>query len=185
VATVNGITALGRGNALSINTSTLDLSTSVEAGFTGTANFTITGGGALFQLGPDVVTAQQARIGVQSVNTARLGGVDGRLYQLGSGGSAALDTDPNTAASIVDEAITGVTSLRGRLGAFQKTTLESNLASLNDTLANLTDAQSQIRDADFAAESSRLTRAQILVQAGTAVLAIANRNPEQALALLR
>jgi flagellin len=185
VATVNGINALGRGNALSVNTSVLDLSTSVQAAFTGTVNFTITGGGALFQLGPDVVTAQQARIGVQSVNTARLGGVSGRLYQLGSGGTAALDTDANLAAQITDEAITQLTGLRGRLGAFQKTTLESNLVSLNDTLANLTEAQAEIRDADFAAESARLTRAQILVQSGTSVLAIANSNPQNALALLR
>jgi flagellin len=184
-ATVNGITALGRGNLLSVNTSVLDLSTSVAAGFTGTVNFTIAGGGALFQLGPDVVSAQQARIGVQSVNTSRLGGVSGLLYQLSSGGSAALDEDANLAASITDQAITQITGLRGRLGAFQKTTLESNLVSLNDTLANLTEAQAEIRDADFAAESARLTRAQILVQSGTAVLAIANSNPQNALSLLR
>jgi flagellin len=78
-----------------------------------------------------------------------------------------------------------VTSLRGRLGAFQATTLETNINALQDTLETLTDAESSIRDADFAAESARLTRAQILVQSGTAVLAIANRNPEAVLALLR
>jgi flagellin-like hook-associated protein FlgL len=52
-------------------------------------------------------------------------------------------------------------------------------------LANLTEAESSIRDADFAAESAKLTRAQILVQAGTSVLAIANQNPQNVLALLR
>ena len=71
--------------------------------------------------------------------------------------------------------INTVTSLRGRLGAFQKTTLETNIYALNDTLANLTEAESSIRDADFAAETAKLTRAQILVQSGTSVLAIANR----------
>ncbi|MCA9270895.1 MAG: flagellin FliC, partial [Planctomycetales bacterium] len=75
--------------------------------------------------------------------------------------------------------------LRGRLGAFQKTTLETNIFSLNDSLANLTEAESSIRDADFAKESARLTRAQILVQSGTSVLAIANSNPQNVLALLR
>ena len=93
VATVNGISATGNGNSLSINTSTLDFSTSVEAAFTGTANFTITGGGALFQLGPDIVSNQQARIGINSVNSGSLGGVNGRLYELKSGGAKAIGTN--------------------------------------------------------------------------------------------
>jgi flagellin len=185
VATVNGITANGKGNELSINTATLDLSTSVAAGFTGTSSFTIAGGGALFQLGPDVVSNQQARIGIGSVNTARLGGVNGKLYQLGSGGSADLTNDPTTAALIVEDSINQITGLRGRLGAFQRTSLETNQNALNDTLINLTEAESNIRDADFAAESANLTRAQILVQSGTAVLQIANSNPQNVLSLLR
>jgi len=185
VATVNGVQARGQGNNLSINTTTLDLSTTVDAGFSGTINLTITGGGALFQLGPDVVTNQQVRFGITSLNTAKLGGISGKLFQLASGGTADLETSATLAAKIVDEAINDVTSLRGRLGAFQKTTLDSNIASLNDTLSNLTAAQSDIRDADFAVESSNLTRAQILVQSGISVLAIANSNPQNALALLR
>lgn len=184
-ATVNGISAKGDGNVLSLNTSTLDLRTTVQADFTGTSSFTITGGGALFQLGPDVVSNQQTRIGVTSVNTAKLGGADGTLFELASGGDADLATSPNKAASIVEEAITQITSLRGRLGAFQSTSLETNKNTLNDTLVNLTEAQSSIRDADFAAESARLTRAQILVQSGTTVLQIANQSPQNVLALLR
>jgi flagellin len=184
-ATVNGITAQGKGNALSINTASLTLSTTVTAGFTGDIEFSIDGGGALFQLGPNVVSNQQARIGVTSVNTARLGGVSGRLFELRSGGTKSLENDPTGAAEVVDQTITQVTQLRGRLGAFQRTTLDTNIASLNDTLANLTEAESSIRDADFAAESARLTRAQILVQSGTSVLQIANTNPQNVLALLR
>ncbi|MCA9246459.1 MAG: hypothetical protein KDA42_05065 [Planctomycetales bacterium] len=184
-ASVNGVQASGDGNRLSINTATLDLSTSVAAGFTGTIDFSIDGGGALFQLGPDVVSNQQARVGIRSVNTGRLGGVSGKLFQLGAGGSAALDSDTTTAALIVEEAIDQITSLRGRLGAFQKTTIETNIAALNDTLVNLTDAESAIRDADFAAETANLTRAQILVQSGGTVLSIANSNPQNVLALLR
>ncbi len=184
-ASVNGVKATGDGNRLSINTARLDLSLSVEAGSTDGITFDITGGGALFQLGPDIVSNQQARIGIQSVSTARLGGVSGKLYELRSGGNAALDTDVTKAAAIVDETINRVTSLRGRLGAFQKTTLETNIYTLNETLANLTEAESTIRDADFAQESAALTRAQILVQSGTSVLSIANSNPQNALALLR
>jgi flagellin len=185
VATVNGILALGDGNSIALSTTTLALQTTIDAGFTGTINFDITGGGALFQLGPDVVSNQQARFGITSVNTAKLGGVSGKLFDLKSGESASLANDPTTAFRIVEEAIDKVTSLRGRLGSFQRTTLETNKNALGDTLVNLTDAESSIRDADFAAETAALTRAQILVQSGTTVLAIANQNPQNVLALLR
>lgn len=184
VATVNGISATGDGNNLSINTATLDLSATLTAGFEGSSTFTITGGGAKFQLGPDVVSNQQARLGIGSVNTAALGGVDGLLYQLGTGGDSDLSSDPTTAAKIVESAIDQVTSLRGRLGAFQRTSLETNRNALNDTLTNLTEAESSIRDADFAAETASLTRSQILVQSGTRVLGIANQNPQNVLSLL-
>ena len=184
-ATVNGVTATGDGNRLSINTSTLDLALNVTAGSATDFNFNITGGGALFQLGPDVVSNQQARLGIGSVNSAKLGGVSGKLFQLGSGNSADLASDPTKAAEIIAEAINQVTSLRGRLGAFQKTAIDTNINALNDVLVNLTEAESVIRDADFAAESAALTRAQILVQSGTSVLAIANSNPQNVLALLR
>ncbi|MBA2117096.1 flagellin N-terminal helical domain-containing protein [Bremerella alba] len=184
---INGIQAVGDGLKASINTSSLDLSFSLNASVSDNSNlnFQISGGGALFQLGPDVVSNQQARLGIQSVSTATLGGVSGRLFELRSGGAKSLTADVGGAAKIVDETITVVTQLRGRLGAFQKTTLESNIYTLNDTLANLTEAESSIRDADFAAESAKLTRSQILVQSGTSVLGIANQNPQNVLSLLR
>ncbi|TWU25559.1 flagellin N-terminal helical domain-containing protein [Bythopirellula polymerisocia] len=186
VATINGVSATGDGNEITINTSSLDLTASITAGFTGTAQFNITGGGALFQLGPDVVSNQQARLGIGSVNTASLGGVSGKLFQLGTGGTFSLTSgNLDTAAAVVGEAIDQVTSLRGRLGAFQRTTLETNKQALNDTLVNLTEAESSIRDADFSQETAALTRAQILVQSGTTVLQIANSNPQNVLALLR
>ncbi len=185
VATINGLSANGDGNSLSVNTSTLGISTNIESGFTGSASFTINGGGALFQLGPDVVSNQQARLGIRSVNTATLGGVSGRLYQLGGGESQSLKNDATGAAKIINEVIEKVSSLRGRLGAFQRTTLDSNTVSLSDTLSNLTEAQSSIRDADFAKETANLTRAQILVQSGTAVLGIANQSAQNVLSLLR
>ena len=183
-ATINGVRANGRANTLSVNTATLDLSVTVTSGSSTDFTFAISGGGAVFQLGPTVVSNQQARIGVGSVNTGSLGGKSGRLYQLRSGATAALRTNTTLAATIVDETTNEVTKLRGRLGAFQLTTLESNVRSLADTSTNLTAAESAIRDADFAAETSALTRAQILVQSGTSVLAISNQNPQQVLSLL-
>jgi flagellin len=182
---VNGFTAAGNGNTLTLNTSALDLSLTVTNGSSTTVTFNITGGGAVFQLGPQVQTNQQSRIGIQSVNTGILGGSSGRMYQIKSGQSDDLDSDPTTAAQIVDQAITKVTTLRGRFGALQRTTLETNMASLQDTVSNLAEAESAIRDADFAQETARLTRAQILVQSGTQVLAIANQNPQNVLALLQ
>ena len=179
------MTANGDGNTLSINTATLDLSITVSDGSSTSFDFDITGGGALFQLGPDVVSNQQARMGIQSLNTAQMGGTSGRLYELTSGGDKTLANDPNAAYRVVSEVISKVATLRGRLGAFQRTTVETNIAALTDTLVNLTDAESSIRDADFAEESSALTRAQILVQSGTSVLAIANSNPQSVLSLLR
>ncbi|MAI74008.1 MAG: flagellin [Rhodopirellula sp.] len=184
-ATVNGVEADGVANTLSINTSTLDLSLTVDPGSSTNFSFDITGGGATFQLGADVTSTQQASIGIGSVSTGQLGGASGRLYELGSGQGKSLSNDVGGAADIIDEVINKVTSLRGRLGAFQSTTLESNLVSLNETTANLQEAESSIRDADFAAESANLTRAQILVQSGTNVLALANQNPQNVLALLR
>jgi flagellin len=188
VASVNGVAADGDGNTLTINTATLDLTAVLDDDTIADADqidFTISGGGALFQIGPDVVSNQQARLGIASMNTASLRCASGRLYQLGTGEDAALATDPTLAGEIVDAVISKVTSLRGRLGAFQRTTLETNINALSDTLEALATAESSIRDADFAAETAALTRAQILVQSGTSVLAIANSNPQNILALLR
>ncbi|TWT79074.1 B-type flagellin [Planctomycetes bacterium CA13] len=184
-ASINGREATTKGNKISLNTATLDVQLELEADQTDTSTFSITGGGALFQLGADVVSNQQARIGIGSVSSARLGGTAGKLFQLGSGGSASLSNDANAAAEIVTQAIDQVTGLRGRLGAFQATTLESNMVSLKDTVANLQEAESSIRDADFAQESAALTRAQILTQSGTNVLSMANQNPQNVLSLLR
>jgi len=186
-ATIGGYAAIADGNNISVNTSLIIMSATIASNTPDdtTASFSITGGGAMFQLGPDVISSQQVLIGIDAMNTGTLGGNSGRLFELGSGNDAALATDANTAALIVNEAINKITTLRGRLGAFQKTALQTNAAALGDTLTALTDAESSIRDADFAAETANLTRAQILVQSGTAVLQIANRNPENVLALLR
>ncbi len=184
-ATINGTIATGKGNQISLSTSTLNLKLIVADGSSTAVNFNITGGGAQFQLGPDVVSNQQARLGITSLNTAKIGGVNGKLFELASSGSSSLTKDVTNASAIVDQVISKVTTLRGRLGAFQRTALDSNTASLNDTLTNLNEAQSSIRDADFAKESANLTRAQILVQSGTSVLGIANQSSQSVLSLLR
>ncbi len=188
VASVNGNMALGDGLKLTVNTTSLDLVLTLSESFgTGTTNFTITGGGALFQLGADVSPNQQCNLGIQSITANNLGnGTVGWLNEIVTGGQYSLIAGrADRAQRIVDEAIADVATLRGRLGAFELNTLQTNINSLEVALENLTSAESNIRDTDFAKETSRLTRAQILVQANTSVLAIANANPQSVLALLQ
>lgn len=84
----------------------------------------------------------------------------------------------------VDASLTSVSALRSTFGAIQNR-FESTIANLATTTENLTASRSRIRDADFAAETAELTRAQILQQAGTAMLAQANQLPQNVLTLLR
>jgi len=84
----------------------------------------------------------------------------------------------------VDDAINAVASQRAKLGAIQNR-LESTIRNLNVTMENLTAAESRIRDLDIAQQTIDFTRDQILLQAGTAVLAQANQLPNIVLSLLR
>ena len=90
----------------------------------------------------------------------------------------------NDAINAVDIAISTLNSVRGDLGALQNrfTSTVSNLSSSSD---NLNAARSRIRDADFAVETAKLSRGQILQQAGVAMLAQANALPNNVLALLK
>jgi flagellin len=193
VAKINGQTATGNGLKASIATSLLDTSVTFAAASnlaSVDAKITITGGGSLFQIGQDVSTAGQIGVGIDSVNTATLGGVAGKIYQLGSGGGKSLTnvgTGGVTGGNLVDilnQAIDGIDSLRARLGALQKDVIQTNIDSLGVALQNVTDAKSQISDTDFAATTAQLTQSQILSQAGISVLQIANQSPQQVLKLL-
>ncbi|KAG1541369.1 hypothetical protein G6F50_014241 [Rhizopus delemar] len=88
------------------------------------------------------------------------------------------------ALSIVAKALESVNSVRADLGAIQNR-FESTVANLNNTINNLSAARSRIEDADYATEVSNMTKAQILQQAGTSVLAQANQVPQTVLSLLR
>ena len=193
VARINGQVAQGSGLSANLRSQQLDASFSFTAAANtvdNTASITITGGGSLFQIGQDVSAAGQVGIGIEAVNTARLGGVSGKLFELGSGGGKSLlDVGPSVPGSdlvnIIEEAVNRVSTLRGRLGAIQKNVIETNVSSLGVALENISEARSQIVDTDFAVETANLTKAQILNQAGISVLSIANQNPQQVLSLLR
>jgi flagellin len=188
VATVNGALTVGDGLNIKLNTTALDLELKLDETFgIGQTSFAITGGGALFQLGPQVTSNQQVNIGIQSVAASKLGDSDvGFLNDLVTGGPSTLVAgNARQASQIIERAIRQVAVLRGRLGAFEKNTLETNINSLSVALENVTASESSIRDADFAQETAALTRAQILTQAGTSVLATANSTPQSVLSLLQ
>lgn len=186
---VNGASTLGDGLEIKLNTSGLGAQFTLQQAFNkaGTTTFAITGGGALFQLGAGVNSNEQKSLGIGSVAATRLGDSQiGFLSQMADGEAFALTKgQAATAQKIVNAAIKQIASLRGRLGAFEKNTLDTNISQLGITLENLTAAESSIRDVDFAEETSQLTRFQILTQAGTAVLKIANQVPAQVLSLLQ
>jgi flagellin len=188
VATVNGAVTVGDGLTLDVNTSSLDLQLTLANNFgAGTTQFAITGGGAEFQLGPQVISDQQVSIGIGSVAADQLGNQNvGFLSDVVTGGDSSLvGGNAEKASAIIEAAINQVSLLSGRLGAFQANTLNTNINSLNVALENVTSSNSDIEDANFAQETSNLTRAQILVQAGTSVLSTANSLPQNVLKLLQ
>ena len=112
---------------------------------------------------------------------------------LTTGGSAlnkVADLDVTTfkkasdALKTVDSALSFINGERAKLGALQSR-FETSISNLQVTSENLSSSRSRILDADFAAETANLSRAQILQQAGTAMVAQANQLPQGVLALLR
>jgi len=99
-----------------------------------------------------------------------------------NGNIAAFDVETDTLADL-DAALSAVDESRSGLGAIQNR-LESAIDNISTTVSNLSAARSRIEDADYAVEVSNMTRAQILQQAGTSVLAQANQVPQSVLSLL-
>ncbi len=188
--TINGQSATVDGLNASVRSSVLDIDLVLTQTFgttdSGSTSFAITGGGARFSIAPQAGLVAQETIGITSVSTGSLGDtVNGFLTTLQSGSANDLASQNFTSAQrIVRSAINQVASLRGRLGAFQRNTLQTAINSMLVTFENTSAAESAIRDADFAQETSALTRAQILVNSATSTLQIANAAPQNVLALL-
>lgn len=193
-AIINGALGTGKGLDVSLNSPalSLDLQLSVDMATRENVNssFTITGGGGNFQLGPTITATQQVGLGIRSVAASRLGGTslgDSFFFldSLKSGQSNALTAGrAENASKVLESAITEVSVLRGRLGAFERNTLQTNIRSLQIGFENISSSESKIRDTDFARETAELTRNQVLVQAGTSVLATANSLSQNVLQLL-
>jgi flagellin len=140
--------------------------TGVAAGAAGAA-----GTSATFQVGPEA--ADTIGVSINAVNTAGLGigGLD-------------LINNASAAIGLVDTAISSVSTTRANLGAVQNR-FESVINSLQVATENLSASQSRIKDTDMALEMTNFTKDQILLQAGTAMLAQANQVPQSVLKLLQ
>jgi flagellin len=165
------------------NTKLLDVGVGGSAGYTG-----------VFQVGAKNSTNDQINVdlantaagtGIFGANAGTLTGFDSVGLKVDSGTLDLTSTaNAQTAIDALDTAITGVSTARANLGAYQNR-FEHTINNLNVAVENLTASESRIRDTDMASEMVEFTKNQILSQAGTAMLAQANQAPQSVLKLLQ
>ncbi len=133
-------------------------------------------GSAVFQVGANA--GQTITVNIDGATASVLG--SGTMI---SATGVSTGAAAGSAISLVDAAIGQVDTIRGDLGAVQNR-FESTIANLSNVSENLSAARSRILDADIAAETSAMTKFNILQQAGVSILAQANQAPQLALSLL-
>ncbi|MBX3621898.1 MAG: flagellin FliC [Rhizobacter sp.] len=137
--------------------------------------------------GTTATFAFQVGAGTAATDTITINSVDlsGTVTAVGALDISGADATGATAAiTALDTAITTITTGRANMGAVQNR-FDSVISNLATSAENLSAARGRIMDADFAAETMNLSRAQILQQAGTAMISQANQLPQQVLSLLR
>jgi flagellin len=146
-------------------------------------NVTVTDNSLTFQIGPN--QNQTVNVGIDKVNPTGLGvGLSNNQFDSLDSIDVTSASKAQDALAVIDSAIGEISNLRGTLGAFQANTLESTANNLRATLENTVNAESVIRDTDFAEEISAFTNNQVLVQAGASVLSSANQSSQLVLSLL-
>jgi len=135
------------------------------------------GQGGSFQVGPTDAAYNRLEIGIADMKAT------GNTLNL-EPATVATITSARTAITSIDEAITAVSQQRGELGAFQNR-LAFTISYTENEIENIQASEATISDADIAQEVTDFSRAQILSQAATAMLAQANVLPQNALALLQ
>ncbi|MGV8121171.1 MAG: flagellin [Candidatus Xenobiia bacterium LiM19] len=184
---INGQAATGSGTTLTLNL-TGDDADGLSVSVTGTATgdrgqITISNNNLTFQVG--AFAGQTVSTQIDSVKANALGTGTGT----GTASVAAIDVTTATGAQdaimVLDEAISDLSSMRGKLGSFQKDVLESTVNNLGVAKTNLSSSESLIRDADMAQEMLTFSKAQILQQTGMAMLAQANSAPQQIMSLFK
>jgi len=196
-ANINGAVADSRGLTVQVDSFNLKAELTLSSNFyanhtnnsafttSATATFYITGGGFAFNIGESTTDNNKAFVGIQRATADNLGDRSvGFLNDIVTGGTYSLRKNPEQAKQIVEFAIDDVSNLRARLGATTANTFTTNINSLDEELRNLIESESRIRDTDFAKETTEFTKNQILVQAGTSVLAQTNTAPQIVLQLL-
>jgi flagellin len=153
------------------NTPLANVTDGIGAALVGTG--TPTGSGGVFQVGASAGETINFAIGTTSTAAS---GLNIAAIDVSSAASAAITS--------LDSAIEEISVLRGDLGALQNR-FEHTINNLSVTTENLSASESRIRDTDMASEMMQFTRAQILQQAGTAMLAQANALPQSVLQLLQ
>ena len=175
------------GNNISLeNTSTASTFTAASLGAdaTATSAVTVTTGGTAVSMGYVSMNSDKGfSLGTPS---AAGNGVTVGAAKLNAVADIDVSTvdGSNKALKILDSALASVNSQRASFGALQSR-FETAVSNLESTSENLSASRSRIQDTDFAAETAKLTRGQILQQAGTAMLAQANSLPNGVLSLLR
>lgn len=139
-----------------------------------------------FQVGADGVASNQVSVSTTNLASAGSAGLFAYSSTLTASGVLNITTSGGASAALanLDSDIARIASVRSTFGAVQNR-FEAVISNLQSYVENLTASRSRILDADFAAETANLTRAQVLQQAGTAVLSQANALPQGALSLLR
>ncbi|MEQ8280561.1 MAG: flagellin [Deltaproteobacteria bacterium] len=195
-AATTGITAVSNGNSVElINGEGYDIAITGFAnatagndsmdltGASGAAATLTEGGNVSGVVGGAVTYQSSSAFSIDAID-ASIGAANSSSLTSVSSVSIASATLANSALDTIDAALTFVDDTRADLGAIQNR-LESTISNLTNVAENLTAAKSRIVDADFAAETAALTKAQILQQAGTAMMAQANQLPQAALQLLQ
>ena len=150
----------------------------------GTEQLYVTDQSLVFQIGANV--GQTVKIGLPDLSAEQLGrGLDDNMFTSLAEISVMTADGAQDAQNVIDQAINEVTNIRGKIGSFQKNTLESNLTNLRIAAQNLTASEASIRDTDMAKTMSDFVKSQILLQAGTAMLAQGNQMPQVVLSLFQ
>ncbi|MCL7743477.1 flagellin [Guyparkeria hydrothermalis] len=144
----------------------------------------VVGGQVEFESSGSFSVASAVAAGTENVLTAT-GGATTIAGSLSSVAQVDISSrsGSNDAISVIDKALSFISEERASLGAVQNR-LESTISNLQNVSENVSAARSQIQDADFAKETSNLSRSQILQQAGTAMLSQANAAQQNVLSLL-
>ena len=157
---------------------------SINAVADGVATITVIDNSLVFQVGAN--KGQTVTIAINALSSTSTGtGIADNMFANLNEINVTNAAGSQDAIEVIDKAIQQVSAKRGEIGVFQKNTLESSTANLAISEENLVAAESVIRDTDFAKEMAAMTKNQILLQSGTAMLAQANQIPQVVLQLLK